>query len=1240
VSVRLSRFLPAVVATVALAASAAVAAGPPANARNTAPRVAADGALAAKTDPVLFFAADGMRQDLVRRYANQGTMPTMRRLLRHGASATSAGLLTQAPPNTGAGWYSLATGAWPAVTGSTNNTFHVNGQPFANRTAAFDPGVLQAESIAQSAERGGKKVAQIEWAGGRGASIQGPTVDFRSFLSGRGVATNYRSASDDEGFTRSLGLQYDSPDGFAGNAPFPQAAPAAATGWTNVPASYSPAREMRLRVLDSGTDKYGLNVYLYDSTNDGRRNHDRALFARDKDGSAAVANLRQGGTADVKVKISGGTLDGKTAGFLLKVERLSPDLQQVRLFHTSVARAIATWPTWPGAAGFTGEFEDYVAERFPSSTAADFAVVEAGIVSEETYVEQGLYWEKLTRPLTRYIVETYKPDLLLAGYPTTDEFSHQFLGLVTRRLVNGEPNPAYDDLQVNGTPDHRLAQRRAFLRRAYAGADAQLALLRKLLRRETAFVSSDHGFAPQFAAVDASTVLVKLGLLSRPQTSNCRPASGETIGKAKACWAGGAVQIYLNLAGRDPAGGDLQQVAAADEATTVAAIKAAFLAVADPNDWTGDGSPEGWKVMDRAYTKAEARSIPNGTGSTTTMAHPTRTGDLVAFAYPPYQFDAATPGTLVARSAFFGQHGYVPDVQKLAANVNMRATFLAGGPAIAHKRVRNLRTIDLAPTIAYLLRVPLPQQAQGRVRLDLLRRGYAASPLTILGINDFHGQLEPTTTPVDGVNTLVGGAANLATLLDEDAAALPRPALMLAGGDNVGASPPSSSLLDDEPTIDVENAWGLDATAYGNHEFDYGVARLQAQQERADFPFLATNIVETATGRAPSWVRTSRVFTLNGVKVGVIGAALETTPELVSRGATEGLTFLPAAPRIQAESERLRGRGVKVQIVVIHEGTANGSNAIDGQPAVPWDGPIVDITRSLQTTTVDAVIAGHTHRVSNLMIGKILVTEGINAGATYSVVQLMVRDDDVAWAGGATRLATTLGVTPRADVQAVVDAANEQTAVLRNQVIGSQSRDVLREPTRLGESAIGNLVTDAMRDKYPDVDAALTNSGGLRADLVMTPPSASEAPGEITWGEMFAVLPFGNRTVIETLTGSQLTEAFTNGFSPACNPAISTGRFPQVSGLKVTYHCTGTTAVVDSIAKAPNGPAGTLTPVGPTDTVRLVTNDFMFTGGDGYTALTGGGNVLQPGDGLLDVAIAWVTAHSPVAARVEGRIGR
>jgi 2',3'-cyclic-nucleotide 2'-phosphodiesterase (5'-nucleotidase family) len=178
------------------------------------------------------------------------------------------------------------------------------------------------------------------------------------------------------------------------------------------------------------------------------------------------------------------------------------------------------------------------------------------------------------------------------------------------------------------------------------------------------------------------------------------------------------------------------------------------------------------------------------------------------------------------------------------------------------------------------------------------------------------------------------------------------------------------------------------------------------------------------------------------------------------------------------------------------------------------------------------------------------------------------------------------------------------------------------------------MIADAMRLKYPDAEAAYTNSGGLRADLVCLPPSSGgEAACEITWGEMFAVLPFGNATVLETVSYEILLSAFTNGFSPVCNPAIATGRFPQISGLKAQFHCNGTAAVVDAIWKA-----GAVDPLGPGDTVRMVTNDFMYYGGDGYTMFLGGTDVLFGPDLLLDVAIEYVMLNSPVAPVVEGRI--
>src|SRR4051794_24673478 len=448
---------------------------------------------------LLFYASDGMRQDAVEKYADQGLTPGFRDLLRHGAYASDHGLLTQAPPNTGAGWFTLATGAWPGVHGSTNNTFHINGSTFANSQAAFPSNgtsILQAETLAQAAERGGKKVAQIEWAGGRSAVINGPTVDYRSFFSGRGVATNYVSPSDLPSFITSLGVQYD------------QTPPTDATGWTNVPRSYSPAKEMRLRVLDGNpaVDKYGLNAYIYDSKNDRKTGYDRVLFSRTKSGADKVADLAEGDPfADVKVKLTGtlnGANDGKTGAFLVKVERLSPDLKEVRLFHTSVTRAFASWPGW-SEPGFTGSFEDYVAERFPSSQAGDFAVLESGVVSEDTYIEQGDYWTKLYQPLIKYILTKYKPDIAMVGFPGTDEVQHQFLGLVTKRLPNGEKNPSYDDLNLDGKKDHRVKQREAYVKNAYAESDETMRIAQRYMddRGLDTFVGSDHGFAPQFLAI-------------------------------------------------------------------------------------------------------------------------------------------------------------------------------------------------------------------------------------------------------------------------------------------------------------------------------------------------------------------------------------------------------------------------------------------------------------------------------------------------------------------------------------------------------------------------------------------------------------------------------------------------------------------------------------------------------------------------------------------------------------------
>ena len=130
---------------------------------------------------------------------------------------------------------------------------------------------------------------------------------------------------------------------------------------------------------------------------------------------------------------------------------------------------------------------------------------------------------------------------------------------------------------------------------------------------------------------------------------------------------------------------------------------------------------------------------------------------------------------------------------------------------------------------------------------------------------------------------------------------------------------------------------------------------------------------------------------------------------------------------------------------------------------------------------------------------------------------------------------------------------------------------------------------------------------------------------------MFAVLPFGNRTVIETLTGAQLTQAFVERLLAVCNPAIADRPLPAgLRACRSTFHCSGTTPVVDGIVEGAGRHRRTADPVGPTDTVRLVTNDFMFTGGDGYTAFTRRPTCCSPATLLLDIAIDYIAANSPV----------
>ena len=1193
---------------------------------------------APQTEKAILFAADGMRPDLVDRYADRGFMPTMRQLMRQGVKGRN-GLLQGFPPNTGVGWATLGTGTWPGEHGSTNNTFHRTGESnFNNSTSFATTGILQADHIAQAAERAGKSVVAVEWVAARGLvpALQGPVVDFRSFFSRRGVVLNYDLPGQPAG-ANAFGVDYQRVDLDP------------ATGWTNVPASFSPAMQEQFTLTTTfaaANPTRVYDLYIYDSTNDGTTNYDHVLVVpatASKDGNAAVADLAEGEWADAKVTLEGSRA-GQTAGFYLKAIEIAPDLSQFRVYFTSLARVNATY----NALGPDGSaaFEETLASRFPTATAADFAPLEAGIVDEDTYVEQGLKWKDAHFAYLRYIFEGLGvgADLLLLGNPVTDEFSHQFLGLLTPKDIDGNPNPFYDDVTNDNVPDGRVDEREGYIRAAYHEADETLALGRELMGKKdtTTFVSSDHGFAPQWLAVNVSKVLVDLGLQEREQSGNCRRAAndpgtttpGDTL--AKECHAGGTSQIYINLAGRDPAAGNTPQVPADQYEAVRNQIIAAFQNLDDPT------LPGQQKVVLRVFKKEELRNV-DGTDS----LHPNRSGDVVVVFRPPYQTDAQTPGTLVAPSQFFGQHGYLPDLVNLNRNINMHGTFIAAGPGIERNRdpVRGVRAIDVAPTLAYLMGIPGPQNARGQVLRSIVEDGDDLREVTILNISDWHAQLTPLSEAADsfGPTFPIGGAAFLDTWFDSYEAQARGNSLTLTGGDSFGgATPPISNFFEDRPAVEIMNLMGVDAEALGNHTFDRGEQFLRNELiPLADFDMISANVVFPDGTTPPEWTK-STVFRVGGERIGVIGFTTEATPSLLFPGRLGPFQVRPVVAAVNAEAALLRSRGIKTIVAVGHEGATGGTIS---NPT----GPLADIADSV--VGVDAVIGDHNDfQVNSLRSNGVLVTENRGKGIRFTRMVLLVDRDtgSVAYKTADFHKPWNIGVTPDAAIQARIDDLSAQLAPIFNTVIGNSTRFIPRGDAcgndigRTCESLIGNVVTDAMRTTY-GADFAITNSGGLRADLTCpladnandNCPAYTPPPFPITRGQVFAVLPFGNIVVTLQVNGAELKTMLENGVSTM--PAVN-GRFPQVSGLCFTYDISAAAGsrVTAAVRQAADGTC-TGAPVDLTaaSTYTILENDFMGNGGDGYPNFSSRMATLD----IMDEVVAdYIAASTPLSPTIQGRI--
>lgn len=492
----------------------------------------------------------------------------------------------------------------------------------------------------------------------------------------------------------------------------------------------------------------------------------------------------------------------------------------------------------------------------------------------------------------------------------------------------------------------------------------------------------------------------------------------------------------------------------------------------------------------------------------------------------------------------------------------------------------------------------------------------------LLGINDFHGQLDYKKVVKDAtgkVTSTLGGADYLAAYLEQREATNPN-TLLVHAGDAVGASAPVSALLQDEPTIDFLNRLGFDVGTVGNHEFDKGTTealrlihggknpKTGVDFAGANFPYVVANVLDE---NGKPFLDPYVVKEVGGVKIGFIGVITNITPSIVSPAGIKGLTFTDQTTAVNKAVAELKAQGIKSIVVLAHDPFEGTSDAPTGE--------VVDLANSVDDE-VDVIFAGHNHGKTNKVIDGKLVVESYSYGTAFTDMDLVI---DRASQNIIAKKAEVVdvkqeGITPDAAITKMIKDYQDKNAAVMNAPVGKSDAAITRDVNASGESALGNLIADGMRDAMKS-DFAFMNSGGIRNDLPQ---------GNVTYGNMFSIQPFGNVLIKMTLTGSQMKELLNQQWS-GTSPKIG-----QVSGFTYTYDDSKPAGQKILEIKKADG-----TVLDDNGTYTIVVNDFMASGGDGYTVLVKGTN-REAGAVDLDATINYIKAKfadGSITAKIENR---
>jgi 5'-nucleotidase len=522
----------------------------------------------------------------------------------------------------------------------------------------------------------------------------------------------------------------------------------------------------------------------------------------------------------------------------------------------------------------------------------------------------------------------------------------------------------------------------------------------------------------------------------------------------------------------------------------------------------------------------------------------------------------------------------------------------------------------------------------------------------ILALNDFHGNLLPPSGSSGRVGTIdAGGVEYLATHINNLRALNPN-TVVVSAGDMVGASPLLSALFHDEPTIEAFNLIGLDFNAVGNHEFDEGWHELVRLQEGgchpvdgcqdgddfagANFQFLAANVVRKDNGKTifPAY----KIRSFGTAKIAFIGMTLEGTPLIVTPSGISDLEFKDEADTVNALVPELKAKGVETIVVVVHEGATQVPATSPYNGCTGISGPIVDIVNRLDDE-VDVVISGHTHQPYNCVLDNKIVTSAFSFGRLVTKIDLTIdRNSGEVVTMAAENKIVTRDVAKDSLLTALIAKYNAIAAPLANRVIGSITADILRANNAAGESALGDVIADGQLAATADPSlggavVAFMNPGGIRADLIYAGSTAGEGDGNVTYGEMFTVQPFGNSMVTMTLTGAQIETLLEQQF-PGCITGVTSTRVLQVSaGFAYTWKASGGACdKIDPTTITLNGVT-----IDPAAHYRVTVNSFLADGGDSFPVLVQGTDRLG-GAVDTDAFEAYFKTNSPVAPGLRNRI--